>query len=606
LNDSTNTAIGRGCQLALLAGLVVLVIVAATYWPVLHAGFVWDDVIDFQGKAWLTQGDAWKHYIWKDFNYWTNYFRPLVVGLFTIELRVFGVEPGPMHAVSLLIHLINTALVGVLAWRLATSAWTRARWIAAAVPMLIYGIHPVLIEPVAWIGCQFDLIATLFMLLGLALNLAIKRAWWRALGVALCFFLAACSKESAAVLPLILVVFDWVVLDTQSDSRLGSQVKGLLQKNGLTYAALVVAGIAYLVLRDWALGSLTLHAASETSPAYARLQEVSYLYLHYWRTLFWPMLDMSPEHPVSPERFLAIDALSIVSVLLALAIVLAGVLLAMRRFVAGSVMLVVTCSLLPVLHIVAAGLDSSLYHERYAMTALATACALMPPAIAQILSLRISRPVLWVIGMALTSWCSLSILNIRATLPLWSTDVQLWQWVVRDHPDDVVAKAQLIAAYVDAHDGTHAFQLADQVAADNVPCTYCMLNAARLALRERNTQRAAFYLDQIKGAPDLFAVKLTYETYLTQRADLLRLQGHWPDAENAARSAISLDQLDPAPQWVLTLVLIGEGRYAEAQAVFDAALPLFPAPSRAWQRRTFERTVENAKAARQASEPSAK
>lgn len=591
MNVSTVTAPGNSKLALYLAALSVIVIVAATYWPVLHAGFVWDDVLDFQNKAWLTQGNAWEHFIWKDFNNWVNYFRPLVIGLFTIQLRLFGVQPGPMHAVSLVIHLINTVLVGVLAWRLSASKWPeQRRWLVAAIPMLIYGLHPVLIEPVAWIGCQFDLVATLFMLLGLTLNIAVGRVWARALCVALCFFLAACSKESGAAFPLMLVVFDWVVLDVPRNSPLQSQLTALVRKNALTYVGVFAAGIAYLALRHWALGSLVLQGNQDASPAFARLQETSYLYLRYWQMIFWPNNGMSPVHPVPLRQFLVVNAQSLLEVAVTLGIVLVGVVCALKRFVIGSVVLIVTFSLLPVLHIVAANLDTSLYHERYAMTGLAMVCALSPLVLRQLPNLKnIARVISLAASAAILFWLLLSIMSIRVTLPLWSNEASLWQWALHDHPDDAVANAELISVYSGAGDGARAWPLIDNVVAKNLQCTYCMLNAAVLAINEHDAQRASFFLDKVQNAPDLHSLKMTYIAYLDARGALLLLQNNLPVAEAAAREAISLDNLYPEPQLILAAVLAREGKIAEAREIGDAALQLIPPQQREQKGRMLER-----------------
>lgn len=595
MSVSTIIATGDRKLLACLTAAAVIAIVTATYWPVIHADFVWVDVVNFQNKGWLTQGNAWEHYIWKDFNNWTNYFRPLVIGLYTIQLRLFGVRPGPMHAVSLVIHLINTVLVGVLAWRLSASQWPeRTRWLVLAIPMLLYGLHPVLIEPVAWIGCQFDLVATLFMLLGLVLNIAVRLAWVRALCVALCFFLAACSKESAAAFPLILVVFDWVALDAPRDMPMRSKITVLLRKNALTYAVTFASGVAYLALRHWALGSLTL-SGEDAAPTFVRLQEASYLYLHYWRTFIWPTSGMNPLHPVTPEKFLVISAPSILKVVVALGIVLAGAVLAMKRLVIGSIVLVVTFSLLPVLHIVAANLDTSLYHERYAMTGLSLLCALCPLVLHQISNIKdISRIISLGASAVLLFWLSLSIMNIRVTLPLWSSQVALWQWAVQDHPDDMDAKAQLMAAYVGVDDRAKVWQLADEVIAEHASCTYCMLNATRIALRHADTQHAALYLDRIQNAPDLHALKLTYVAYLSERAELSRLQGNPGAAEHIARMAISLENLDPEPQLTLAYALAQQGKVTEAKEVEDSAVQLLTPAQRERQRQAFDKILATA------------
>jgi len=101
------------------ASLAILAIVVVVYWPVSHARFVWDDNTCFHDSAWLREGSNWVNYALRGFCDWTNYFRPLVVALFVAEVRSFDVSPGPMHLVSLALHLANTLVVGLLAFRLS-------------------------------------------------------------------------------------------------------------------------------------------------------------------------------------------------------------------------------------------------------------------------------------------------------------------------------------------------------------------------------------------------------------------------------------------------------------------------------------------------------
>jgi hypothetical protein len=130
--------------------LIIICLIAIIYWPTHLAGFVWDDKIFLHDAAWLRYGDNWKHFIFQNFNDWENYFRPLAVALFVAEVRIFDVAPGPMHLVSLGLHMVNTLLVGLLAGKLyAETTSTTKPSLLVYVAMLAFGLHPALIEPVA-------------------------------------------------------------------------------------------------------------------------------------------------------------------------------------------------------------------------------------------------------------------------------------------------------------------------------------------------------------------------------------------------------------------------------------------------------------------------
>ena len=573
-----------------LSAIIILLAVALIYWPVVHAQFIWDDILDFQKSAWLRHGDDWQSFLLHRFNDWISYFRPLVVALFTIEVRAFDVQPGPMHAVSLSIHLINTLLVGILAVCMSADKLPRAKRIYLfTLPMLLYGLHPMLIEPVVWIGCQFDLVSMMFMLLGWTVNASIKRSITRAASVSICFFLAACSKESAAAFPFVLIVFDWFAFDTPRSTSKIIQLRQFLGRNGATYAATLVAGFAYLAFRYWALSGLMPYGGGDTHSVLGRLQEICFVYLRYWRMFFWPTIGMGPVHPVAASEYLAVSGWSLLRDGAALGIVLAGVGLAFRRFYAGGLILAVTFALLPVLHIIAAGFDANLYHERYAMPALAMACAWLPLTLMEIqIPARIRRTISIAAYVTLIAWMLLAVLTIRETVPLWSSQVTLWQWAVKENPTSVGAKDELISAYIGQGSYTAAWQVIDELVANNVSCMNCMLNAASLAVKENNASRASFFLQRIKNSPELYTDRATYRFYLNTIAQLELLQGNSAAAEKVAKSAIAMDNLDPEPQHTLAVALALQGKITEAEQVEDAAISLVEPSERQQQHQRFE------------------
>jgi hypothetical protein len=587
-----------------LASKLILLVVVLTYWPVTKAGFVWDDIVDFQKMAWLRHGTDWQHFLLQQFNAWSNYFRPLVVALFTLEIRLFDVKPGPMHAVSLAIHAFNTLLVGVLANRLtpATRTTTQKTY-TASVSMLLYGLHPLLIEPITWIGCQFDLAAIFFMLLGWIANASIKRTSFRAIVVSILFFLAACSKESAVAFPLILVVLDWFALDAAGDAKLPHAIWALWKRNRLVYALTLISGLLYLSLRHSALGGFVASAGSDDLSAWAHIQETSFLYMRYWRMFIWPTMGMGPLHEVPLATFQTVSVLSVTTVVATLSIVVLGIVLSVRRNAIGGLILTVTFALLPVLHVLAAGLifDASLYHERYAATALAMLCAWLPWSL-EGLSARIGRLATLTASMALLAWIALAIISIRSIVPFWSSNLELWQWALRQDTHSVAAKDELISAYIDNGDNAKAWQLISVVVSSHVACTNCMLNAASLAIHENNPAAASFLLDRVKDSAELHADKRMYRFYLTLISEQLLLQNRPQASEQIARSAMAMDPLDPTPPLALATALAVQGKLDEAQRVESAAVLLLPPDKRSAQLRSFESFLELLREASKAHE----
>jgi tetratricopeptide (TPR) repeat protein len=594
--------LGYNRSFAILA-IVVLGIVAILYWPIIHANFVWDDVVDFQEKAWLRSGDDWKHYILKDFNYWTNYFRPIGVAFFTLQVRLFNGAPGPMHAFSLVVHLVNTFLVGLVSLRAYEYVFSNSQAITKRIyyvtgAMLFYGIHPVLIEPTAWIGSQFDLVLTTLILLGLLARLRLRNIIFRALMIAFLFFIAACTKESAISFPLILLVFDWLLIDKTTNQSMYLNSRALIRNNWSVYVAIGAAGIGYLALRHWALGKIVDPFAPSALSAIARLQEVCFLYMHYWKTLLLPMTAMSPIHPVNELQFNQVTELSLLTDVAAMGLIFTGFCLAAKRSPAlGCMILAVTAALLPVLHIASPNFDSSLYHERYVMTALASACPMIPLAIMALRSSsRVRRPIPLLLASITALWLIMAAIEIRSTLPHWSDNINLWRWAVAEYPSSVEANDGLLSAYIDSKDYGDAHNLINKLLVDRIDCTNCMLNAAILDVSENNPTDAAKALEHVKNSQEILVDKKMFGMYLLTTGQMLIQQGNFGDADGALRAAASIEPLDPQPRISLAIALALQGKVEEAQKVGDVGLLMLPPSERDAQReKLYEIIASNKK-----------
>jgi hypothetical protein len=123
---------------AQIAAIVVAVVVV--YLPALHAGFVWDDEQLVTGNP-LLKNFAGLVEIWSG-GRTADYF-PLTNTVFWIEHHVFGDDATGYHAVNILLQAADALLV----WLLLRQLKAPGAWLAG----LIFGIHPVHAESVAWI-----------------------------------------------------------------------------------------------------------------------------------------------------------------------------------------------------------------------------------------------------------------------------------------------------------------------------------------------------------------------------------------------------------------------------------------------------------------------
>jgi len=570
-------------MMALALGIVALI-----YWPASHGGFVLDDSTQLHDEAWL-RGQEWYKFVFRGFNDWVNYFRPLVVALFAVELHIFDGAPEPMHIVSIGLHLANVVLVGLLAARIVEGRVSAPP--SAGLAMLVYGLHPGLIEPVSWVGLQFDLSVVLFMLLGLQLDARIARVGWRSIAVTGCFFLALCAKEAAIAFPALLLLFDLATHRGWRDADNWRHVaRDLWRKQRRTYIGVALAGAAYLALRFWAIGFAAARPAAEPFFSLARFNKVCLTYLEYWRLLLVPTSAIGPAHPYDEAALALLDWRNIGVDAAAITIATAAVYGLWKRRLAGLVGVGVSLALFPALNFVPFIVNGSLYQDRYAASAIAFACIFVPALCAPLLS-RATASMRTAARLAAAAWLVVCAWSVHATIPAWADDVALCQWALRQHPDSLFAKSQLLDAYLARNDHVHARPLADALVAVGARCPGCMLDAAFLAVSERDSARAVSALEKLRDNPILGYDKTILRKYILANGLLLDLQDRTDEAESAFRDAIVVDALDPEPWLALASLQIRKGDIPAARETAERGFALLAPDQRESRRREFEQRL---------------
>ena len=545
-----------------------ILLIGTIYWPVRQAEFIWDDTTAFHNAAWLRHGDAWLKFLLTGMSGWINYFRPLVVALFTLQLRLFDAQPGPMHLVSLGIHLCNTILVGLLASRFCMSRNPSPLVIAGC--MLFYGIHPALVEPVVWISCQYELAVSFFILLALLANVSIVSNHKRALAIGLCFFLGACAKESAIALPLLIVLFDLFRRGWIDRMSWPEAARTVLRDQRSVYVGMLAAGIAYVVFRAWALGFVVVPSGSLGLFTVARWQKVCFTFVNYIRLAVWPMDGLGPLHEVSDNYFAAFSWRLLMQDIAAIAVLLVGAMLFLRRRPLGVLIVSFAAALFAVLNIIPVQFAESVYHERYLMVALAVGAAWAAPVFAEVVAL----PYRWMAGLLAVAWLGCAVANVRVTIPLWSDENSLWQWAARLNPDSLIVRDHLLSVYVSRDDYARARSLAQEMIDQQVDCPNCMINAAFLALNQGDETMAAAALDRLGNNRVLAYDHALLHHFILASGELLELRKDLKGAEDAYRDAIATDPYDPTAAMQLAALLLFEGRFDEGEKIGRLAIEL--------------------------------
>ena len=201
--QSTPTT-GRRKFLGMVAAFFGLTLVC--YWPALQGGLIWDDA------AHVTRPELRSltglGLIWSDVHQTQQYY-PILHSAFWLEHRLWGDAPLSYHLLNIILHATCGGLLAHLLRRL---------WIRSGVPAgtewfagLIFAVHPVCVESVAWISEQKNTLSLLFYFLAAIAYLDFDgnrrpAAYARA---SLFFLLALGTKSVTGTLPAALLVVLW-------------------------------------------------------------------------------------------------------------------------------------------------------------------------------------------------------------------------------------------------------------------------------------------------------------------------------------------------------------------------------------------------------------
>ena len=190
----------------LLASLVLTVAVFLAYGAVWRFDFVrYDDPSHVFDNAHIATGLSGENFRWAFTHFNAGQWLPLTWLSFMLDVSLFGLNPGAMHGVNVLLHATNVLLLFTLLRRM-----TGKFWHSFAVAAL-FALHPVNVESVAWITERKNVLSTMFWLLAtLAYVRHAERP--RAATMALVAVLLACglmAKAMLVTLPCTLLLLDF-------------------------------------------------------------------------------------------------------------------------------------------------------------------------------------------------------------------------------------------------------------------------------------------------------------------------------------------------------------------------------------------------------------
>lgn len=281
-----------------LAGLTAL-----TFLPLKSHDFLnYDDNEYVTHNEYVQAGLSWQKIRWAFTSTVSNHWHPLTWLSHMLDCEMFGLNPAGHHLMNLLLHILNTVLLFLILVRSTGTIWP------ATFTAVLFALHPLHVESVAWVAERKDTLSMCFWLLTMAAYFwYVKRpGLLRYLLTLVLFALGLMAKPMLVTLPVILLLMDFWPLERITLSRSATAIKQpaadknsksvslfkiCLEKIPFLVLAAVSSGITFLVMKRGG------HLAGVTSLVFKyRLANVFVSYLGYITRMFWPV-RLAPFYP---------------------------------------------------------------------------------------------------------------------------------------------------------------------------------------------------------------------------------------------------------------------------------------------------------------------
>jgi tetratricopeptide (TPR) repeat protein len=592
--------LGRPSFLLPLLGLVTLVVYSGALW----FDFVWDDWPQIVNspiiRSWSNLPRAFGSDLWYHVARHQVYYRPMFVAWSMLNYALFGLRPWGWHLGAVLLHVGAVVSVFWLARRLGIEYW------AAAVAALVFALHPVHIEPVAWVSAASDTMVTLFSALAFVAFLnardserrAARRemaAWWIASLVLLAC--ALLTKEMAVVIAVLVGIYAWLHPAEKKESPVTRFLRAATEA-----APYAVVTVGYALLRKHAL----LHATGQFDPAHGMIDVARTLPLVlsiYLRQLLIP-LGMTALY-YTPYLMNATLSRFLLPVLVLVAAVI-GVWHWNRREANSTVAfagLWLLVGLAPALYLRNFG-NGDFVRDRYMYLPSIGFAILAALAIRRLPSIVKGWSAQAMQLCAVLVLCGGYLCASVAQQAYWANDMLLLVRGQSLYPGNPYAVAGLAKEY--SQRGAHdlAIELAQSVVRDHPEYAYGPLALAESYIHAGRYEEGRVWLDRVNpeyaksevgmaGVAGLYGEMGDYERALALCSEILEkepgllsavyncgnvhlMDGQYRDAEELLTRAVQLVPEQAAPKHFLGRALFQDGNNAEAQPYLVEAVAMDP------------------------------
>ena len=376
----------------------------------------------------------------------SNYYRPTFVAWMIVNWKLFGASPAGWHAATVLLHVLVCLLLFTFLRRFGCED------ITAAIIAVLFAVHPVHVENVAWISGATDSLMGVFLLTSLILAQAYAaslrtKSGLLVLSIAL-YLLALGSKEVALFcLPLYWLVF-------RNPAEKNSNYAAI--KPTLPYIAVAVG---FFIVRMRILGAIFIPVEDPVQGNIAFLS-IPKVFIFYLRQVVMPV-SLGPALPIRAAASISfVDV--VVPLLLSIFALWALWALARRTVIQTFGLALFILTLLPVLNPGNFGTEQ-LVHDRYLYLPLAGLLIVLIPALIGYLK---EKEILVNMKLLVFGFGLIALLLFSKTFfynRVWTSSETLWRYAVTIDPGSAHAWINFGSATTNGAESLNAFERSLQI-----------------------------------------------------------------------------------------------------------------------------------------------
>lgn len=188
--------------------LFLLLSILSVYWQILSHDFV-----NFDDITYVIDNDKIKSGFTLDAIRWAfnlkgterSYWHPLTWLSHILDIQLFGLNPSMHHMINLILHLLSSLLLFYVFFKMTDDIWK------STIVALLFGIHPINVESVAWIAERKNMLSTFFWMMTIVLYVRyVKKP--NIINYCLtfvAFLLGLLAKPMLITLPFVLLLLDY-------------------------------------------------------------------------------------------------------------------------------------------------------------------------------------------------------------------------------------------------------------------------------------------------------------------------------------------------------------------------------------------------------------